>query len=274
MRNDIIDLYNKEEGKIGHVVGHGPSLNQYMESLSRINREKEVILSLNDCDIIFKDSNIYPDYWLTTNPECTVPKYYERINSYQDVTFLFCDCMDLTNYEEIDRLLTVKYYGFDACHFNSQPNIHWLNGQRRGCNRGWIDCCSRLIPGRLTIQEHLQKLSGYEYHYSYGDTTILPVIALSIILGCKKIYLYGVDLDYRLGYANSTNHTLRPYIQSDNHEFENARKRILSDLYIINESAKILNSEIYYLGFNEEIKQLFMGKVPETVYKSDCKNFI
>jgi hypothetical protein len=127
---------------------------------------------------------------------------YQRINKFKDTTFIYSDVVDETPYDTVKSLLNVKYYSFDNFHFKSQPNIFFVKGWRLGCKRGWLNCCDHIIDGRLTIQEYLQKVSGYKYHYSTCDTNILHAIAFSIILGCKNIYLYGIDLNYKIGYVN------------------------------------------------------------------------
>lgn len=260
------ELLNIHTDKIAHVVGHGPSLKPHLDDLLKLDKSNNIILSLNDIDIC---TNLYPDYWITTNPDFSIPNVYERINKFKNTTFIYSDINDRTDKDIVKSLLKVKYYSFDNFHFKSKPNIMYINGEEFGCNRAaksGINCCDNIIPGRLTIQEYLQKISGYKYHYSTGDSTILPVLAFSIIMGCKKIYLYGVDLDYQGGYVNGSS--------GQKQSFNYHMNRLKSDFYIINESAKMLDIKITYLGFNSDLKGIFEGSlIPEKVYESDCKNY-
>jgi hypothetical protein len=197
---------------------------------------------------------------------------YNRINKFGNTTFLYSDVVDRTDKNTVKSLLKVKYYSFDSFHFKSQPNIFYVKGWRLGCQRGWLNCCDNIIEGRLTIQEYLQKISGYKYHYSTGDTNILHTLSFSIILGCKNIYLYGVDLDYKKGYVNG--HLTDNNGATHRDSFDIWLDRLQSDFYIINESAKLLNIKITYLGDSDLLKDIFINNIsPKKVYESDCKNY-
>tara|TARA_R110002126_G_scaffold116875_6_gene256524 strand:+ start:6104 stop:6919 length:816 start_codon:yes stop_codon:yes gene_type:complete len=270
MSTEIEKLLGKEKDKNCHVVGHGPSLEEYLPKLSVLDKNKDIIFSVNDVDTM---TDLYPDYWLTTNPDYNVRNIYKRINSFPETTFLYSDCYDLTPFNEADNLLDVEYYSFDSLHFKTRPNIFYVKGWRLGCDRGWINCCSNIIDKRLTVQEYLQKISDYENHYSSGDTGILHALAFAVILGSKNINLYGVDLDYNLGYVNGN---LTDSDGKANHgdSFDYWMDRIMSDFYIINESAKMLEIKINYLGYNEKLKNIFVKNYkPEKVYESSCRNY-
>jgi hypothetical protein len=259
----IEEIFGKESDKIAHVVGHGPSLSNHLNTLSNLDKSKNILISLNDID---KMVDLIPDYWITTNPHYTIENFHNRINKYENTTYIYSDVMDLTPPERVKELLKVKYYSFDNVHFKSQPNIFYVKDCRLGCQRGWIDCCSRIIPGRLTIQEHLQRFSNFEHHFSTTDTTILSTLAMAVLLNPKEINLYGVDLDYKLGYVN--NYTTN----SDSFDFW--MDRILSDFYIINESANKIGIKINYFGFNVSLDKIINERLrPDKVYPSDCKNY-
>lgn len=267
----IEELLNLHQDKNCHVAGHGPSLQPYLNELSNLDKSKDIIFSINDVDTF---TNLYPDYWLTTNPDYSVPMMYQRINRFENTTFIYSDVVDGTDKEVVKSLLKVKYYSFDNFHFNSQPNIFYVKGWngRLGCKRGWLNCCDNIIDGRLTVQEYLQKISGYDHHYSTCDTNILHALAFSVILGCKNIYLYGVDLDYKMGYVNGCMTDGGGATHGDT--FDPWIDRLQSDFYIINESAKMLDIKIHYLGFNEYLKRIFIDGIrPIKVYDSDCKNY-
>jgi hypothetical protein len=264
MSRDISELLNLHKDKTCHLVGHGPSLDKYLDELQNLDKSSNIIFSVNDVD---KFTNLVPDYWLTSNPGYTVDVLSSRINKFKDTTFLYSDCYDLTNEEVVKSLLNVKFYSYDSVHFNSESNIFSVKGWRLGCKRGWIDCCSNIIKDRLTLQEYLQKLSGYINHYSTGDTGILHALAFSIILGCRNIKIYGVDLDYSVGYTNGI-----PSMHGDS--FDYWMDRIKSDFFIINESAKMMGIKLTFLGGSSTISSIINSNmIPEKVYQSDTKEY-
>lgn len=267
MSKDISNLLDSKKGVKSHVVGHGPSLSRYFDRLVNLDSQ-EIILSINDID---KFTGLVPDFWLTSNPGYTVPIMYERINKTKKTTFIYSDVVDTTDKKLVDNLLKVPYYNFDSFHFDSKPNIFYVKGWRLGCQRGWLNCCE-YITDRLTIQELLQKYSGYDNHYSTGDTNILHALSLSILLGSKDISIYGVDLDYSKGYING--HLTDEKGAEHRDSFDYWLDRIQSDFYIINESAKKVGANIKYFGDSELLKNIFDYSIrPNKVYESKCKNY-
>jgi hypothetical protein len=211
-------------------------------------------------------TNLKPDFWLICNPCYNIETLSDRVNSFPDTTFLYSDSYELTSEDDMKSLLNVKFYSYDSVHFNSEPNFFYVKGWKLGCQRGWIDCCSNIIKGRLTLQEYLQEISGYDKHYSTGDTGILHALAFSVILGCENIVIYGVDLDYSIGYVGNIRST-------HGDSFDYWMDRIRSDFYIINESAKLLGINISYLGYNNSIRDIFNGKAPDKIYDSGCRDY-
>jgi hypothetical protein len=268
MSKDISNLLNCCSDKIANVFGHGPSLQNYLSHLQNLCKDNEIIISVNDVDSF---TNISPDFWVTSNPDYSIPKIYDRINKFPNVTFVYSDVVDVTESSIVASLLKVKYYTFDSFHFNSEPNIFYVKNWRLGCKRNWLNCCD-YITNRLTIQEFLQKISKYENHYSTGDTNILHALSLAIILGCKTINLYGVDLDYSKGYVSG--HLTNEKGATHGDSFDYWMDRLKSDFFIINESAKVLGIKINYFGDSIALKNIFIDNIrPEKVYKSDCKNY-
>ena len=103
---------------------------------------------------------------------------------------------------------------------------------------------------RLTIQEQLQEISGFESHYSTGDTVVLHAIAFAIIMGCNPIYVSGMDLNYSKGYADSNVEAPNGMSWRFNDDWKSMRKNLLNDLHILNESAKKKNIKIFNLSDN------------------------
>jgi hypothetical protein len=112
-----------------------------------------------------------------------------------------------------------------------------------------LNCCNHIVDNRLTIQELLQKVSGYHTHYNTGDTVILHALAFSVIMGCNPINIYGVDLDYTLGYVDG--------VSGNGDSFDFWMPRIENDLSVINESAKLLGIKIINYSGSKACKNIF-----------------
>lgn len=258
---NISNLVGRESDKICHVIGHGPSLYKYLDHLSNLNSD-HITVSVNDIDMC---TNIKPDYWIVCNPCYNMDCLSQRVNKFTDTKFVYCDVIDMTSFDKVDSLLKVDYFTFDFLHFKSSQNSFFVKGQEFGCQKAWIPCCSR-IQDRLTIQELLMRVSGYENHYSTGDTIILHALALGIIIGSKVINLYGVDLDYNKGYVNK--------YSTNGDSFDFWMDRLQSDFYVIKESAVKLGVTINYFGENQLLKNIFdLNRIPDKVYHLDCKNY-
>jgi hypothetical protein len=75
------------------------------------------------------------------------------------------------------------------------------------------------------------------------------MLALAILLGCKKIYICGVELNYSLGYVSPdfTNYSsFNPHLDE-----------ILTDFEIIKQSAEKINVEIQNLSDMSHLKKIF-----------------
>ena len=265
----IEELINIHKGKICHLFGHGQSLNNYIDNIKTVDRNNDIIFSVNDVDII---TGINPDYWLFSNPGYKVEDMKNRFGD--NTTVIFSDSYDPSDSDDLNNNeSTVKYYRYDSVHFKCVPNIWHCKGCRLGCQRGWVNCCDRIIKDRLTIQELLQKHSDYNTHYSTGDSCIIHALAFSVLMGFDEINIYGVDLDYTKGYYNGhfTNSN-----GSANHgdSFDYWMDRIKSDFYIINESSKKIDVKINFFGGSESISDIINNnKIPEKIYDGDCKNY-
>jgi hypothetical protein len=104
----------------------------------------------------------------------------------------------------------------------------------------------------MTIQEELQKYTKTNLKYGTGSTVALHMLAFSILMGCKTIYIFGVDLDYSKGYAsgNIVNYdSFTPYINE-----------ILNDFKIINEMANNLGVKIYTTSMESPLTTIFEYK--------------
>ncbi len=93
----------------------------------------------------------------------------------------------------------------------------------------------------------LQQKFNSEKKYSTGCTVALHMLSLALILGCKKIYIMGIELNYSLGYVDgvSTN--------SDNFNLET----IKSDFSIIRDLTLGQDIEIYNASPISELTNIF-----------------
>jgi len=264
---DISNLINRESDKICYIVGHGPSLTEHLEKLSKLD-DNHIIVSVNDVDTF---TGLVPDYWITCNHGYPIELMSSRVNQFPNTKYIYSDIIDLTPYDVVESLMKVEYFNFDFLHFKKSANSFFVKGQEFGCRKAWIPCCTR-IKDRLTIQELLMSVSGYDNHYSTGDTSILHAIAIGLIVGCKVVNLYGIDLDYSKGYVNG--HMTNEGGASHGDSFDFWMDRLQSDFYIINESAKRLSVEMNYFGSSQVLKNIFDNStIPNKVYPVDCKNY-
>ena len=226
---------NKHLDKPAFICGLGPSLSESIDYI-RNNREKIIVVSCNDFDIL---TEIHPDYWVFANSVQTVQFMYERFKKLPNTTIVHSDSVDMTPRWWIEQnLKNLNYIGYDQRHFNKQKCNNCPNG------------CNNFIEGRLSIQEELQKFTGNDEKYSSGDTVAVHMLALSILLGCKKIYINGVDLNYKKGYFNSYR---APILAT---EFDPYINNILNDFRIINESAKKIGVEVINTSVDSPLSKI------------------
>lgn len=236
------DIYDRNKGQPAFVAGHGPSLNEFSGKMDQISKEM-VLFGCNDWYYFY---NVAPHFWVLANTMMTVATECGRINRYKDSTILcYADSVDLTDRGWIDASVGAKYLPYDQRHFTSHPC---------GCGA----CCRHIIPGRLTIQQELQKYTGHSKMYGCGDTVVLHSIALAILNGCNPIYLAGMDLDYKLGYAKNSGNVATGWIE----EFDDTRERIMEHLQVIRESAELKGTRIINLNKAPRYATLETGDLP------------
>jgi hypothetical protein len=225
---------NKHLDKPAFICGLGPSLSESIDYIQN-NREKIIVVSCNDFDLL---TEIHPDYWVFANSVQNVQFMYERFKKLPNTTIVHSDSVDMTPRWWIEeKMKHFNYIGYDQRHFDNKKCSNCPN------------MCSNIINDRLTIQEELQKFTGYSEKYSTGDTVAVHMLALSILLGCKKIYITGVELDYSKGYFGSYRNP------SSITEFNPYVKNILNDFRIINESAKKIGVEIINLSLDSKLSE-------------------
>lgn len=131
MKLSIEDIINKHKGQPCVIALHGPSLNNNIEDIERLQKEKGYIrLSVNEWYDYFKTK---PDYWVVSNSEFTIknsilPNYtwdvhyrYPKdvFNKYK-VPLLYNCTADLTDSSFVEHNLKCDYYPFDSRHFQQK----------------------------------------------------------------------------------------------------------------------------------------------------------
>jgi len=213
--------------------------------------------------------------------------YPHNVFNEQDVFLIYNKTADLTNPEFIKENLKCDYHAFDSKHFKGHSCKQILNNFRdhytknknlNYCDYGknpqmwqkpnvagfppWFQqihgkiaqawdpqekCCANM--GEITFQEKLQGISGHSRHMGPGQTVGLMAIAYAVMMGCSKIYVAGLDLDYSLGYAGSINGTKDiPNIGNIGHWKYVFKDFLLDDMRILNESAELLGTKIINLN--------------------------
>lgn len=271
-RIEFSDIINKEKGKSGIVMGLGPSLNNNIGFIKETRDKNEFsLISCNNIDVM---ADFGVDYWILAQPAdyqnpLHIPLAKDRYNK-MGATFLYTDCLDLTDRDEVEKLLhNINYIGYDQRHFKSE-RCSWLDVHGRK-----PICCNGIIEGRLCIQEEFKKYTGVDFMYGTGDTVGVHMVALSVMLGLNPIYITGIDLDYSKGYFNndfegddgkkrlgmSIDERIKMGMNSIN-ECPSMVDRIINDMNIIKESARNIGVDIYIMDKDIRLSEVFEYKNP------------
>jgi hypothetical protein len=248
--SDILDIH---KNKTAIIMANGPSTKPFLPHFQKVSKQKDkyVTFVCNEIDEMLENvglklvKDIDPDYWVISSTVLTVASRYNNFNLLQQNggKLLYANSTDLT--KNVDELLKIDYLSYDQRHFD---NKHCPVPPELGC----CEFCKDLIPSRLTIQEELQKYTGYDKHYGTASTVALHMLAFAILMGCKKIYLSGIDLNYNLGYFDRK--TQNP------DTFKLWLGEILEDFRLIKNSAELKNVEIINLSKISPLKDIFITK--------------
>jgi hypothetical protein len=230
--NRIEDVLDEHKGKTAYVCALGPSLKDYLNQIYENSNDK-IIITCNDFD---KMTNLSPDYWVWANSYHTIKAINETINKFPNTTVVHSDSVDTTPIGWIKEEFIGNYIGYDQRHFDNSKCIHCPNS------------CANFIEGRKTIQEILQNYTNNEKRYGSGCTVAVHMVALAIILGCKKIYLFGCDLDYSLGYVDG--------LTASSDSFNPYMSYIKNDFKTIYESASNIGTKIYNMSYTSAISEI------------------
>lgn len=238
MKLEFKDIINKEADKQAIVMGLGPSLSAHTQTIKSLTQKDDFILiGCNDVDLLV---GIDVDYWVWANSQDTITLTHKRLSA-KKATVVYADSVDRTSPKEADSLLSgINYLPYDQRHFNCNP-----------C--GSPGCCKNIIAGRKTIQEEFQTYTGYHKYSTSSDTVAIHMLYLSVLLGCKTIFVTGVDLDYSRGYVNNANAQVA---SQEIARVTDVRQRILDTVRVINASAKAIGANIYCIDQDLHISQV------------------
>lgn len=285
MKIDFDDIIDRHVDVPAVITLHGPSLNKHKHKISSLQKSNKIIrFSINNWYDYF---TIPPDYWILSSAEDAFPvRKLLGIASEQNIPIFYSDEADFTDKQTIDKFLKkTEWLAYDQRHWQGKSCLQILkqfkqhhekhknyNFKTFGNNAiMWEpprcysmsghslkgDCCAQNNPPRITIQEKLQKKSGFHSHYSTGDSVALHAIAFAILMKCNPIYISGLDLDYNVGYAEKEKDDWMAKAQSPN-AWHPVRKNLENDLSILDGSARkrgidilTLNEQAWYNSFRK-----------------------
>jgi hypothetical protein len=238
-------ILDRHKGKPAIIAMHGPSLTPYIQKIKGLKESGYLIFGCNEWYYIYATP---PDFWCLANTVNTVVSEKRRMNEVAGRTIIcYADSVDTTPRAWVEQNLLCDYLPYDQKHFNALPC--YLK-----------KCCEQLIPGRPTIQEALKKYTGHNRHYGCGATVALHTLTMAILCGCNPIYVVGMDLDYKLGYAQNSGNMIHR-IDSVNNLTE-FREDIIVVLCIINDSAKKIGVKVFNLNPNSTFSALEKAQLP------------
>ena len=253
MKLEMKDIINLHKDKTAIVVANGPSTKPYLPYLKKISKQKDKYVVLV-CDEIYEMmenvslnllDDINPDIWVISSTVLTVAARHKSFNLLKknNGKLFYANSADLT--ANVSNLLEIDFLPYDQRHFDNKP---CPIPPELGCCK----FCEDLIPSRITVQEELQKYTGFNKHYSTASTVALHMVSFAILMGCKKVFISGVDLNYSLGYFDR---------KTENPDtFKLWLGEILIDFKIINDSAKLIGVEIINLSQISPLKNIFKTK--------------
>lgn len=248
MKFDLKDIINKHKNKTAFVIANGPSTKNFLDIFKKASKEKDkyCIIVCNEIDQMLETigldlmNDLNPDFWVLANSIQTVSNYYNGFNKLKNNgIFVYADSVDLT--ENTENYLNINYIPYDQRHFNMSA-----------CKEGFRKCCQKCLIDKnpkKTIQEYLSDYCDHHIHYGTGSTVALHMLSLAILIGCNKIFLSGIELNYKLGYFDNKT------VNYDS--FEPWLNEILNDFIIIRDSAKNINVEIINLSEISMLKHIF-----------------
>ena len=233
-------FYNKEKDKKCLILGGAPSIKNI-----DVENFDGIIISMGDIPLRLKERcNI--DYWINANSYFPIPdKDYEIINTFKNTTLIFSNTIiesrHAIDYSILKNNIKVPWFEYDQRHFNQNSCNHQID--QRFDNQKKLSCCNNI--GDITIQEYLQNKFNLITHYSTADTVAVHALSFAIIMGCKSIYIGGVEIPM---YEDDYNYYNTNILSSIKDMTANGKKVFLK---------KIIN-----ILFKTKIKSVFYPDIP------------
>lgn len=249
MRLQINDIIGRHKNQKCIIVGHGPSLNDFVHILKDYKDKGFIIVGCNNWYEFYE--HCPPHYWLNANNEDTVIRFLPIINKHKETTFIYADSIDLSEKHVFENKIESDWLTYDQRHFKGKKCV--------SCPT--YKCDKFLDEKRLTIQEELQKLTGYHELYSSAHTVAIHMLSFAALMQFSEIYIVGLDFDYHNGYAkNTTNRSAAPHINHfDLHNFGAATS---NDVEIVNNSAKRIGTKFYNTNLSSWWKNIEYKPLP------------
>ncbi|HSH51180.1 MAG TPA: hypothetical protein VK982_05610, partial [Bacteroidales bacterium] len=148
---------------------------------------------------------------LMANNIMTIKTEVEKINSNPSTTLLYASSVDKTDVKWRDAQIKVNFF----------PYIE------------------RGMGNPNNIRDILIEYSGIKNRYKGAGTSVVHSLAFSVIMGCNPIYICGVELDYKKGFAKNKSRT----------KLANYRPNDLTDFYDVTLAAfKVIKEHADHLG--------------------------
>ena len=191
--DDFKYLLNKESNKKCLILGGAPSIKEI-----QFEKFDGILISMGPIPERIRERRQI-DYFVAANTQFPRPdKHYDLLNKFKGTTLVFSNsALNSTvslDYKKINQHLKIPWFEYDQRHFNGldcNEQIDYTVNPGLDLKEP-LNCCK--YKKKITIQEYLRDIYNLESHYSQGSTVALHSLALAIILGCKEIYLSGIDL--------------------------------------------------------------------------------
>lgn len=236
MKLDFSDIIDKHKNQPGIVIGHGPPLNDYRDRLQTLKDSGYILMGLSNW---FEFYDAIPHYWSIANHQYSFTEkfIYTKVNHYK-IPVLYPESEQQASRAWIKQNIVADILPYDRANFNNMP-------------AGLDDKFGKsYLFNRVTLQEEWSEYTTSN-HYGYGTNAAIFALTLIMLLGCNPIYLVGIELGYKNGYARQldnegafTRETPRSQVDYLQDIMSDDLKHVVDDFEIINTGAKKINVEI------------------------------
>lgn len=207
-------MNNKYKGKRCFIVATGPSLTY--EDLACLNKNQEFCISVNSIFTCFNDTVWRPDCYVVVDSD-GITMWKDAFQTLTDIPYKFiADCQPYFDYSQLDD----NWYIYHS------------------------------IWDEYSIKNMLfgEDFSRVTYD---GSTVVYVCMQLAIYLGFEKIYLLGVDFEYKENGKNHFTEQIEPYEQF---EGMSGQQKLLDLSYLAFQKAKEYATEHGIKIFNASRK--------------------